>query len=239
MNIWPWGRRKRALARAEKALRDAAAGFYEVEAATRWTAARREELVRFLDQGHGLSRNAMAMPIEAAQRQVAHFDTVCPEYFADLDAQTPLEKHATPEELDEATRVLDKWARSWEWALSGYHAAREGSDYLDITLMDFFGECRPILTAASASMAAARLELDALAEQCVTSRPLRRSLREAEGELERLADGRTNLERRSDIAARGRRLHAEAEDIRRRMRDARPRLEFLDRALPTEAAVGP
>lgn len=229
--MWPWGRRERrrrkALPRAEAALREASAGFYEVEVTARRITFVRDELVRLLDEGIGLSREAMGGTLESAKHQAATLDASYAGYFADLDAWTPLDRHPTAAELTAAAEVFERWTRGWDEVLDAGRGALAGLDHLLDVLAEFRTVCRPVVTAASRSMSAARGELNALAGEGVTSRPLRRSLREAEGALERLADGRASVMAQDDVASYARRLHAEAEDIRRRVRRARPRMALL------------
>lgn len=232
--MWPWGRgrrkREQALGRAEEALRDAAAGFYEVEVSLRRITFLRDEVQRLIDERIGLNRAQCQQLVAGTEAVLTRHNTFYADYFTDLDAWTPLARHDTAARLDDAATVFWGWSGTWDGILDSHREGEDERAELLDALARFRTECRPILTDAAESTAAARRDLDSLADDGVRSRSLGRALRTLEGELDRLSDGRTTVARRSDVASRGRRPHAEADDIRRRLRAVRPRLAALTEA---------
>ena len=229
--MWPWGRgrreREQALGRAEAALRDASAGFHEVEVGLRRITFLRDEVQRLLDERIGLNRAECRGFMAGNEEVLTRHNTIFGEYFTDLDAWTPLARHDTAARLDDAATVFTEWSGLWDGILDNHRDGEDERAGLFDTLGRFRTECRPVLTDAAESTAAARRDLDSLADDGVRSRSLGHALRTLEGELDRLSDGRTTVAKRADVASRGRRLHAEAEDIRRRLRAVRPRLAVL------------
>lgn len=231
--MWPWGRsgrkREQALGRAEEALRDAAAGFCEVEVSLRRITLLRDEVRRLIDERIGLNRAQRRQLVVGTEEILTRHDTFYADHFTDLDAGTPLSRHDTAARLDEAATVFWGWSGTWDGILDSHRDGEDERAELFDVLAPFRSECRPILTGAAESTAA-RHGLDSLAADGVRSRLLGRALRTLEGELDRLSDGRTTVARRAEVASRGRRPHAEAEDIRRRLRAVRPRLVVLTEA---------
>lgn len=224
--MWPWGRRKRereaALARAEAALREATAGFYEVELCSRRVEFVASEVRRIADEGIGLAAGPFTGLLEACAVVVANLDSTFGAYFEDLDALTPLGRHGTAEELDRAALGLAGWAEQFDEYLVAQAETKESIDNLFEKLAGFRPVCAPLMRTAVDALEAAREELAALAAEGITSRPLKRALRETGAALSRLRKGQTGTEGREQVASSFRRLHAEAEDIRRRIRLARP-----------------
>ncbi|MFE6664290.1 hypothetical protein ACFVFH_12140 [Streptomyces sp. NPDC057697] len=102
------------------------------------------------------------------------------------------------------------------------------TDHLFGTLADFRTLCAPLMRTAVDTLETAREELAALATEGIASRPLKRVLRETDAFLTRLRQGRAGIEGRTNVASFFRRLHAEAEDIGRRIRLARPLAATFD-----------
>lgn len=191
----------------------------------------RDEVQRLIDERIGLNRAECQELLISTEAVLTRHDTIFGDYFTDLDGWTPLGRHDTAAQRDEAAAVFGEWAGAWDGILRDHRDGEDERAGLFDALALFRTECRPVLTEAAESTAAARRELDILAGDGdgdgVRSRSLGRALRTLEGELDRLSDGRTTVAKRLEVASRGRRLHAEAEDIRRRLRTARPRLAVL------------
>ncbi|WP_405534264.1 hypothetical protein OG787_03570 [Streptomyces sp. NBC_00075] len=185
---------------------------------------------RLIDERIGLNRAQCRQLVAGTEEVLTRHVTFYADHFTDLDAWTPLSGHDTAARLDGAATVF--WGRSgtWDGILDSHRDGEDERAELFDVLARFRTGCRPILTDAAESTAAARRDLDSLADDGVRSRSLGRALRTLEGELDRLSDGRTTVARRAEVASRGRRLHAEAEDIRCRLRAVRPRLAVLTEA---------
>ncbi|MEU8757607.1 hypothetical protein [Streptomyces sp. NPDC048659] len=230
---WPWGRdreeREYARASAEEALRYMTATFYEAEVLDRAITSYAAELRRLMDDGFGLRRASVAPVLDACAQVEAVFVTVFTEYFELRDALLPLRPHASVRGLRKARAAFEEASLHVLGPMDDGAAAKQDLDKLFDTIASFRTLCRPPALAAADGLAAAEAELAALAADGVTSGPLRRRLRDTARELEVLKDGRGELVHMRDVAAAFHRLHAEAEDLRRRIRIARPLAAVLDR----------
>ncbi|WP_369032752.1 hypothetical protein [Streptomyces adonidis] len=185
---------------------------------------------RLIDERIGLNRAQCRQLVAGTEEVLTRHVTFYADHFTDLDAWTPLSGHDTAARLDGAATAFWGWSGTWDGILGSHRDGEDERAELFDVLARFRTGCRPILTDAAESTAAARRDLDSLADDGVRSRSLGRALRTLEGELDRLSDGRTTVARRAEVASRGRRLHAEAEDIRCRLRAVRPRLAVLTEA---------
>lgn len=103
---WPWGRnekdREAALERAEAALREMTAAFYEAEAASRRVDFYLSEIRRLLEEGFGLHRASLAHTLATGDRVDSGYDRAFTEYFEVLDSLTRLSRHSTARKLARA-----------------------------------------------------------------------------------------------------------------------------------------
>lgn len=244
---WPWGRdggrREEALRDAEVALREMTAAFYEAEIVERSTKFYASELQRLLDDGFGLQRDNCAGTLAACARVESIFVAVFTEYFALRDSFLPLGRLPSTRKVRRATEAFEEATAAVLEPLEAGAESKRDLDYLFEMIADFRTLCRPPALAATAGLEAARAELDALAADGITSKPLRRRIQRASRDLEVLKDGRTALVHKLDVSAAFHRLHAEAEDLRRRIRAARPTAaafpEVLVEGLAEETAAAP
>lgn len=230
--MWPWGRKKRerdeALVRAEAALREASAAFYEVELDLRRVEFAAGEIRRLADEGIGARRESVEAFLRGVTGTAASLNALFAGYFEDLDAHTPLERHETAEDLDRAALALVGRVKQFEEILVLQRVNKADIDFLFENIAIFHSMCAPLMRTAVDTLESAREELAALAADGVTSRPLERMLRETDASLTRLREGRTGTSGREHVASFFRRLHAEADDIRRRIRLARPLAAAFD-----------
>ncbi|MEU6974695.1 MULTISPECIES: hypothetical protein [unclassified Streptomyces] len=238
---WPWGRdrggpeREEALERAEEALREMTAAFYEAEIVDRSIKFYASELRRLLDDGFGLQRDNCAGTLAACAKVESIFVTVFTEYFELRDSFTPLGRRASARRVERATAAFEEATAAVLEPLETAAESKRDLDYLFDVIAGFRTLCRPPALAATDGLEAARAELEALASDGITSKPLRRRIQHASRDLKVLKDGHSVLVHKLDVSAAFHRLHAEAEDIRRRIRAARP----LAAVLTEETAAAP
>lgn len=119
--MWPWGRGGR---KREQALRDAAAGFYEVEVSLRRITFLRDEVQRLIDERIGLNRAQCQQLVAGTEAVLTRHNTFYADYFTDLDAWTPLARHDTAARLDDAATVFWGWSGTWDGILDSHRDGR-------------------------------------------------------------------------------------------------------------------